>query len=268
MKPVILFDNRFLDGVPVATDTAPGFSALNLVDLKPFTFWKADSQGGRYISVDCGTDKPADALGIIGHDLSSLGGAVSVEASYDGVDWFEQMSPYAPLSDKAFLNLFPETVARHWRLLIDSPLAAPTIACVLLGSRMTFPFPVDAPFAPVKEQVETVGKKSKAGHLLAHHVKYKPYTISAKFSYVDREWVDSVFLPFWQIYGSELHPFFWAWDLDTYPQDVRFVRFDPGYTYAPPVSVLQCYDSLTLELEGVREAVAPSAPPLPPPILQ
>jgi len=268
MNPVILYDNRFLDGIPVATDTAPGYSVLNLVDLKPFTFWKAASQGGKYLSVDCGTDKAADTLGVIGHDLSSVGAAVSVESSDDGQNWVEQLSPYAPSNDKAFLRLFSGAVARHWRLLVDSPVSTPTIACVLLGSRMTFPYTVDAPFAPVKEQVETVGKRSKAGHLLAHHVKYKPYTISAKFSYLDRDWVDSVFLPFWLTYGSELHPFLWAWDLDTYPDDVRFVRFDPGYTYAPQVSVLACYDSINLELEGVRENVAETAaPPSPPPLM-
>jgi hypothetical protein len=84
-------------------------------------------------------------------------------------------------------------------------------------------------------------------------VKYKPFTISARLSYPERTWVDSVFLPFWRDYGSELHPFLWAWDLDVYPDDVRFVRFEPGYSYAPSVSILNYYDSISLELEGVRE---------------
>lgn len=253
MNPIIFYDNRFLDGVTIATDTAEGFNVLNITDLKPFTWWKASSAGIKYLSVDCGVAKSADALGIIGHDLSSVGAQVSVESSDDGATWTERLAAFTPSSDKAFLKLFTGATARHWRLRIDSPTAAPSVAVVLLGTRMTFPFPVDAPFAPINEQVETVGKRSKTGHLLAHHVKYKPFTISARLLYTERTWVDSVFLPFWLNYGSDLHPFLWAWDLDVYPEDVRFVRFVEGYSYSPPVSVLKYYDSLPLEFEGVRE---------------
>jgi hypothetical protein len=253
MNPMILYDNRFLDGVPTATDTADGFNVLNIMDLKTFTWWKAPSAGIKYLSVDCGAQKAADSLGVIGHDLSSVGAQISVESSDNGSDWTERLPAFNPSSDKAFLQLFTGATARHWRLRINSPTFAPSVAIVLLGMRMSFPFPVDAPFAPIKEQVETVGKKSKGGHLLAHHVKYKPFTISARLSYPERTWVDSVFLPFWLDYGSELHPFLWAWDLDVYPEDVRFVRFEPGYSYSPQVSILNYYDSISLELEGVRE---------------
>ena len=45
MNPMILYDNRFLDGIPMATDTSAGFSALNVVDLKTFTFWQAGEPG-------------------------------------------------------------------------------------------------------------------------------------------------------------------------------------------------------------------------------
>jgi hypothetical protein len=268
MNPMILYDNRFLDGVPNATDTVAGFNVLNITDLKPFTWWKAASAGIKYLSVDCGTEKDADCLGVIGHDLASLGAQVWVESSDNGVDWTERMAAFNPSSDKAFLTIFDVATARHWRVGIDSPEFPPSVAVLLLGSRMTFPFPVDAPFAPVNEQVETVGKKSKTGHLLAHHVKYKPFTISARLSVVQRTWVESVFLPFWLDYGSDLHPFFWAWDLDMYPGDVRFVRFEPGYSYAPSVSILTHYDSISLELEGVRENVPATAAPSSPPILQ
>jgi hypothetical protein len=53
-----------------------------------------------------------------------------------------------------------------------------------------------------------------------------------------------------------------------YPGDVRFVRFEPGYSYAPHVSILSHYDSINLELEGVRENVPATAAPSSPPILK
>lgn len=51
MNPVILSDNRFADGTPTATDAASGYDAVNVKDLRPYTFWKALAQGTKYITV-------------------------------------------------------------------------------------------------------------------------------------------------------------------------------------------------------------------------
>ena len=230
---------------------------MNVVDLKTFTFWQAGEPGYKDIAVDCGAAKSADTLGIIGHNLGTVQADISVESSDDGDTWTEALEPFTPTSDIAILKVFPSVAARYWRVVIDPALdTLPYIAVLVLGSRLTFPVPMDAPFKPIEEGMESGSKRSKAGHLLAHYVKYKPYSISPRFSYLDRNWLESVFLPFWLNYASDLHPFFWGWDLGSYPDDVRFVRFKAEYTYKPEVTVLGYYDSLDLDLEGVREAVS------------
>ncbi len=254
MNPVILVDSRFLDGIPVATDEAPGYSVLNITDLKTYTFWKGATPGVKYISVDCGVSKAADSLGIVRHNLSSTGSQLSVESSDDGLLWTERLAAFTPSSGKAFLKTFTVASARHWKMRIAAPgSVAPQLAVALLGVRMTFPHRPEAPFVPAKEEVETVSQRSKAGHLLGYFVKFKPFTVQANFKLLERSWVESVFLPFWEEYASDLHPFLWAWDLSAYPEDVRFVRVVSGYSYAPAVSILSHYDSLSLEMEGVKE---------------
>jgi hypothetical protein len=50
MNPIILYDNRFLDGELTATDTADGSHVDNIKDRNADTFWKAASAGTKYIT--------------------------------------------------------------------------------------------------------------------------------------------------------------------------------------------------------------------------
>lgn len=253
MPPVLLADNRLLDGTPAATDTADGYDVLNLRDLKTFTKWKAASPGQKYITVDCGTAKSADSLGIVGHNLFTAQAQVTVDTSPDGVAWTNRLAAFSPSTDRALLKYFPAVSARWWRVGIGSASETPAMAVLLLGTRIAFPYPPDAPFVPAEESIEAEANRSKTGHVLGTVVRFKPYRIRARWSNLPRSFVEGTFLPFWEQYASNLHPFLWAWDLDRYPDDVRFVRVDEGYAYRPGVSILGYYESLELEMEGVKE---------------
>ena len=50
MNPVILADNRFLEGTPTATDTATGYDVLHIRDLRTFTSWKGATAGTKYLA--------------------------------------------------------------------------------------------------------------------------------------------------------------------------------------------------------------------------
>jgi len=162
MNPVILYDNRFADGALSATDTESGYDVNNIKDLRAHTFWKAAAPGTKYITVNCGTPLPADALAIVGHNLSSCAAIISVEASEDGITWREWLIEFTVSNDKAFLKIFTsdwalspwgefawgELSAEYWRIKIVTTSQAPFIAVALLGMRMEFPFRPAAPDDP------------------------------------------------------------------------------------------------------------------------
>ena len=54
-NPIVLYDNRFDDGTPVATVTEGGYSVLNIRDWKTYTFWRGDATDPTYLTVDCGS---------------------------------------------------------------------------------------------------------------------------------------------------------------------------------------------------------------------
>lgn len=288
MNPVVLADNRFLDGTPTATDTATDYSALNIRDLREFTSWKAASSGTKYLTVDCGSAVPADTLAIKKHNLGTASASVSVESSDNGSSWTERLAPFTPSNDKALMKLIPEAEgatagvytetgssgvhtetsapgaladipssvavsARYWRVKIVTASVAAEIAVCMLGERITFPYPPDGPYVPASSSVEADTTKGKTGIRLGSVVRFKPYKISPRWSNLARAWVESYFLPFWDDYASNLDSFFYAWDLDAYPSDVRFVSVPESHSFETPLSVLAYYDSIPLPMEGVKE---------------
>jgi hypothetical protein len=253
MNPVILADNRFLDGTPEATDTAPGYDVLYIRDMKTFTSWKAASGGTKYLSVDCGEPGRADTLAIAAHNLGTVEAAVSVESSDNGTDWTERLAPFAPSDDRPVMRLFPPAEAAHWRQKIVTPTGSPQIAVAVLGVRIAFPLPPTAPFVPASVKIEAESSRSKTGQLLGTIVRFKPFTIEPEWADIPREWLEENIAPFWHGHASNLVPFFWAWDLGAYPDDVRFVKLQDEAAYDPSVSILSRYDRFRLPMEGIAQ---------------
>lgn len=250
MNPLILADNRFLDAVPTATGVTDD-SPLFVRDLRTYTFLQFPAAGTNYLTVNCGSAQPADCLAVIGHNLKTAGALVSLESSPDNAAWTQRVAPFTPTSDRAFLRPFVKVYSLWWRLKVVTATIAPRLAVAMVGARIEFPFPPDNKFAPFIESVEEDANDSKTGNPLGVVIRYFPAEIKPQFSHIDREWVEEIYRPFRESYSRYRKYFFWAWDVDTYPDLVLFVK-DVG-KYDPTVSVLAYYDALKLDLKGVME---------------
>lgn len=258
--PIILYDNRFLDGAITATNTAPGYDVNNIKDLRPYTWWAAVGLVAQYITVDCGSVKSANCIAMIGHNLSAAAGGVVVQSSLDNITWSTMLAAFVPASDKAFLKKLvpsPDPAApctgRYWRIVIVAPTVAPHIAVVFLGTMMQFEYPPDAPYVPYTETPVADVERSKNGHILGVSTYLPALQLQPQFSNINRTWLDAYLIPFWQTHARLLKPFFFAWDLDTYPADVFFVSIDDESALETPFSLLSLVDSITLKMRGVRE---------------
>lgn len=272
-NPIILFDNRLLDGTPTATDTYAdtAYNVLHLSDLRTYTLWRAASFGTKYISVDCATDKNANAVAFINHNLFTAGALVSVESSADGIAWTERLAPFTPGADHACLKTFTLVMARYWRVKIVTAAIIPYMAVLVLGQRLDFPYPPDAPFSPVSEGPVVASSMSKTGNLLGVDFSYTEVKISISFTLINRSTVFGSALwggflyggeawgstpclkTFWNDHGALCKPFFWAWDLTTYPDDVLFCRFPDEFRLELPVSLLSYIDRIAFTLQAVKE---------------
>jgi hypothetical protein len=251
--PIILYDNRFNDGTPVPTDTETGYDVNNIKDLRAYTFWLADSNGNKTIYVNCGSAKSADAMGIIGHNLFTCGATISVESSPDGAAWTTRLAGFTVTDNKAILKTFTTASLQWWRISLTGCSVAPYMAVCMIGVRLTFPVEPEAGFDPYGEGIEADTGVSVAGNLLGSTILYHPVEIAPNFTVVTRTWVSGDYKTFWDAHGKLLKPFFWGWDLTTYPAHVLYLRCKAGMKYKMPVSMLTYVDSLALQMEGVAE---------------
>lgn len=252
MNPVILWNNILTTGSLSAAYTAAGYDVANIKDLRPYTLWKGTTASPQYITVNCGSARAADAIGICGHNLKTVNATVSVENSSNGSSWTTVLSGFLPSSDNALVKLFTSDTKQYWRIKITGHTAAPYMGVAILGSRMTFPAPCETPHTAFDQGIDAVTNVSDTGTILGSVVRSRPYLLDATFALLTRSWVFDTFLPFWDTHGSLLKPFFWAFDLDVYPDLVYFSQFTDDMRLKLPMTVLGYIDAISLSMRAVR----------------
>lgn len=250
-KPVILYGNVLSLGTPTATDTETGYSVLNLLDRRTYTFWQADSHGTKYLTIDCTTAQPCDALGIMAHNLYTCSATVSVESSTNNTDWTERLPGFTCADNTAVLKQFTSASARYWRVKIVTAAIAPQMAVVYLGAALTMEYYPQSGFDPYNEKPVTTASISESGNLLGINNAYIAKTITASFKQLTPSWVTNTFKPAWDAHFKYGYPFFWAWDLTNHASEVDFARLKTGNALALPLDPIR--HSLTLAMEGVVE---------------
>ena len=257
MSSVILFDNRFLDGLPTAQYTATGYSALNVRDGRTYTSWKSTQAGVQYLTVDCGTPKSADTVALAGTNFKGLSGTyIAVESSDNGTNWTSRLSAYElPYSsrNRAYLKTFGAAQARYWRVMIQTSSVPPEVAILILGMRLGFPRAPDAPFAPVEAKRIVDASRSKAGQLIGVTSRYTELSISPRWTTIEFDFVENEMLPFFRDYAGGMSPFFWVWDIFNRPDEVYLVRLSNSHVHNPKKATGLFYESFSLDMEGVIE---------------
>lgn len=255
--PIIAYDNRLNDigAVLSATSTASGFYVANLKDLRPYTYWKSAITTVQYYTVDCLSAKSANCLSILGHNFATIGATISLECSSDnfGVVIEVALPGFIPSSDKAILKTFTSQNYRYWRLKMTGMTAVPQMAILMIGTKLQFPYPPEAPAPPYAEGIEGRMAKSQKGHPLGAAILFHPLELRASFINLTRTFAFDTYKPFWDAHGKKLKPFFYAGDIDAYPDYVFFVRMKEGVLFNPGLTVGNLVDSIGLDMEGVSE---------------
>jgi len=251
-KPFLLYDNRFLDGIPTATGTALDTDPLHLRDLRTYTFWQAAAGGTNYVAVDCGQAAKADCLAIVGHNLGSASAQVSLEVSSDGASWSTRIAAFVPADDRVLVRNCVEANLRHYRLKIVTAAIAPRIAILLLGARLEFPNYFDQQMTPFEEKIIADLADSKTGALLGVQTRYFPFDASFKTTRVSSEWYMGDYRTFWTNHGRLLKPFVFAPSLDTLPEFIAFCRMHESATFKPNYkSSTSKIETFEFKIEGV-----------------
>lgn len=279
MNPVILFDNIMTEGAMSATstDSNEAYDVDNLKDYRPYTKWKASGSGTQYISVtdlqegsvspvrsqtgwyiklqndallrqvSSGVDT-ADAVGILNHNLGTIGATIKVQYKLSGV-WTTILT-LNPSDDDPILAIFTSKSSEDWRIELSSMSALPEIGIIFLGVHLLFPWPPEAPVIPEEEGIKASTEYSGAGNLLGTVLAHNPRNINPRWTNLTRTWYTTFFLPFWDNHGKLIFPFFYAWDLTNRPDDIFYVSIDPAMVRREVLELLTYTKELTLQMKG------------------
>jgi len=216
----MLFDNRFADAVPTVTSTEVGYSILNLCDWREFTYWKSTSVAGQTITVDCGSAKTADAIGVAAHNL--LGAKVRVECSSDNfaADTTLAMDNTGIASDGVFFVPFTSQSKRYWRVVFSGLSEQCYVGVLALGDVLTFERPIDGDYTPeIIDQTADVND-SQNGHMLGATLGFAQSRSNIAFQYMTDAWFQNSMQAAWDDHLSKGLPVFFAPSYTEQPTDV------------------------------------------------
>jgi hypothetical protein len=256
--PIILYDNILIGSSLSAAASVAGYSIDNLDDYRSYTYWQAASSGTVRIFVHCTAARGANTLGIVGHDVFSKNATISVQHfssnSATDADWATALAGFVPTDDYALMKAITPSTDLWWKITIQCSTMV-NIACILLGNKLQFPSMPQVPLQPYSIGVEAETNQSKTGHILGSVIRYRPLGISHRMAPVESNypWFTSTYWNFWLNHGSEMKPFLYAMDLDSYPDDVFWTRLADDSAYSLPMEMAGRVEAFTLNLVGMLE---------------
>lgn len=228
-RPRFFYDNRFADATPVASSTAAGdFSVLNVREWRDYRKWKPTSLPAT-ITVNCGSAKYVDSVVIWSHDLYTNGCTVEVRGSTDNFGASDVLvHSYTPTSDAPIVRVFTPAQYQYWRVRITGS-TAPTIGICAIGNVLEIPAGIDSGFDPIGRKIVGDYNRSETGRPLGRNIVFQEWGEKLRFSHLTWAWVRASWLPAWEAHLNR-NPFVFAWEMDTYPDEVRLVTAKTNFS--------------------------------------
>lgn len=230
-----------------ASSAAADFPLDNAFDYRADDYWMPTAGGTQSITLDNGSAKAADYMGIAAHDLHVQGATVKVYGSPDNSTFTQLGSSAVPLSGAPFAILFAPASYRYYKVEFSGLAAAPRVGVLNLGARMQLQRGTwigHAP-APYNRQVAYVASETEGGLPLPRSIQRVANQAEIALDRLTPTWVRASWVPFslW----CESRPFFFFWNVARFPSEVMFAMGTPS----PPANSHQSFMRVNMPLRGL-----------------
>jgi len=209
--PRLFYDTALDDGALVASTSAAGYSAANLNDWRPYTWWKPTALPAT-LTVDCGAARACDYALVYGHTLFSAGCTLEVRGSTDNFSASDVLiATSTPTTDSAVLLQFTAVSYRYWRLRITGSVTMPALAIAAVGTRLELPGYLALDFDPTIRMSIGQTNRNSNGQPLGKVIEYTEQKRLLQIRRVSWAWLRSTFLPAWRTH-LRASPFVIAWN--------------------------------------------------------
>lgn len=181
------------------------------------------------ITINLGTSRDVDYVGIAGHTIGSSGCAVlpatstgSVAGSQSEEVWTAVGSEIAPGDDSPLLFLDTSRVASKVRLTITGGSTMPRIPVIYAGQILAMERMIYGGHSPMNLSRETVLQRnlSRGGQFLGQSFQRHGQSGAAMWKNISPDWYRTYFDPF--VESARSYPFFFAWRPLDYPLEVAY----------------------------------------------
>ena len=220
--PRFYFNSRLDDGALVASTSAAGYAADNLLDWRPYTWWQPTALPAT-LTVDCGSAKAADYALVYAHTLGTDGCTLEVRGSTDNFSASNVLvDTVTPTSDAPILRHFAAVSYRYWRLRITGAATMPSLAIAAIGSRFELPGYLGLGFDPTARDVVAQSNVNANGQPLGKVIEYTRQSRTLQIRRVTWVWLRDTCLPAWRTHLRS-SPFVFAWNAVHDPSNVVLV---------------------------------------------
>lgn len=212
-----------LDATATATSSAVGNPAVNVTNPNTFSSWRATASNA-ILTLDFGTAKPFDAIGISAHNMATSGDAsCTLFYSIDG-STYVAIASVTTLTNEDIILMFSQVTARFVQLRVDGPAA--NIGVVAVGKRLIFPSCPAGDYVPLHHarRYEKEFNHSTRGAMINNRSWSAGAETEVDAWYVTRAFADNELPPFENHYNRGGY-FFYAGSPAAMPKDM-------GYCYA------------------------------------
>jgi len=243
---MVLYRNVLAEGTLAWSSQTVDGAAANALGPQTYDFWTPASLPAT-LSTTLASPTVCDACAIIGHTLGSKGATVLVEW-WNGSVWVIAQT-LIPADDRDLLLIFGEQTSAQWRIRITGTLV-PSIAVVMIGSRLLIPGGVQADYVPINLSldIELAPSITVRGQYVGTFLKRSGASTGLALALQERLWIETEASPFIAHYNAG-QPFIWASCPDLLPEDMAYC-WRAGNTLRAEYGAGAVYGSLALEVQA------------------
>lgn len=260
--PLVCYKSMLSTSTITDPGTETGYDIDDLYDLRSYKGWKSDQVAAAInIDIDAGVaGADADYIGLVNHNLYTLGATVRVLGDNATPPVTERLAPVTPSEDTVSVKTWTAPGAvRYWRVTINHAAlpfsAAPFIMELFLGLKTELPQYIAPSFNPFFSGIEVAGSRSEGGHYLGATTRGKTHrgTLTFGEAGAPRASFTSDLNAFLDNHALLRKPFIFIFDTaDSDFSTARYIKMTDD-SDAERYAVGGCYANFTLSLE-VEEA--------------
>lgn len=214
-------DNHVETATITASSTEDGFAPSFVGLWTLHDAWRSVGSTGESLIFDLGVAKPADYLGIMGHNFSLSGSGYFLETSASITGPWAVVLSETPTNDNVIFKRFGLRSSRFWRLRFEGGTLPITISVIGLGVALDMERGMVPGFEPpIIDTFAIQNSETDRGLFIGRSLRKEPQQIRFSVDLLSSLFVRGLFKEFLE--HAQRNPFFFSWNEEEFPNEAVF----------------------------------------------